>query len=255
MVRYAAVHDEPEAAEDRDGPKMWSRNLLAIYETDPEVAAAVLPRPLEPTEPHVRVNFAQVDLLDGSPLSAATFAVKCRDGDVHGSYDLLMIMNTEQAVVGGRETFGEPKKLGEASIQRDGDQVVAVMGRRGVDLAEVRGRVVEQLPVEVRNERFAFYFKFMLDPAGGGFDAGPSLVHVRRVQEDRVRERIEGELVLRDSAFDPVADLPVRRLLSITYTESHQAQTGRVDRSVPAEWLWPYRHQRYDNLIARLQPV
>ena len=255
MVRYAAVHEEPEPVGEADGPKMWSRNLLAIFETDPELVAAVLPHPLEPTEPHVRVNYAQVDMPDGSPLSAGTIAVKCRDGNVHGSYDLLMIMNTESAVVGGRETFGEPKKLGEASIRRDGDQVVAVMGRRGVDLAEVRGRVVEQLPLEARSERFAFYFKFLLDPAGGRFDGDPSLVRVRRTQEDRVRERIEGELILRDSPFDPVADLPVRRVLSITYTESNQTQTGAIDRTVPADWIWPFRHQRYDNLIARLQPV
>lgn len=255
MVRYAAVHDEPASEAGPDGPKMWSRNLLAIYETEPELVAAVLPRPLEPTEPHVRVNYAQVDMPDGSPLSAATFAVKCRHGDRQGSYDLLMIMNTEQAVVGGRETYGEPKKLGEASIRRDGDDIVAVMTRRGIDLAEVRGRVVEQLPLEPRSERYAFYFKFLLDPAGGRFDADPELVHVHRTQEDRVRERVEGELILRDSPFDPVADLPVRRLLSITYTESNQTQTGAIERTVPGEWLWPFRHQRYDNLIARLQPA
>jgi acetoacetate decarboxylase len=254
MIRYAAIDDEPEVGSDV-GPAMWSRNLLAVYETDPEVVAAVLPRPLQPTEPHVRVNYAEVDMPDGSPLSAATFAVKCRHGELHGSYDLLMIMSTESAVVGGRETFGEPKKLGEASIRREGDQVVAVMSRRGVDLAEVRGRVVEQLAVGPPSERFAFYFKFLLDPAGGRFDGDPALVHVRRTQQDRVRERIEGELVLRDSPFDPVAELPVRRLLDITYTESHQAQTGVIDRTVPAAWVWPFRHQRYDALIARLQPA
>src|ERR1700722_4482860 len=104
MVRYAAVPDEPEAGDEVDGSKIWSTNLLAIYETDPEVVAAVLPRPLEAVEPHVRVNFAQVEMPDGSPLSAGTIAVKCRHGETVGSYDLLMIMDTESAVVGGRET-------------------------------------------------------------------------------------------------------------------------------------------------------
>jgi acetoacetate decarboxylase len=255
MVRYAAMHEEPVVSADPDGPKMWSKNVLALYETDPELVAAVLPRPLELTEPIVRVNYAQVDMPDGNPLSAGTVAVKCRDGDIVGSYDLLMIMNTDTAVVGGRETFGEPKKVGEASIRHEGDQVVAALSRRGVVLAEVRGRVVEQLPVEPRSERYAFYFKFLMDPAGGRFDGDPSLVHVRRTQEDRLRERIEGELILRDSPFDPIADLPVRRVLSITYTESNQTQSGQISRSVPSEWIWPYRHQRYDNMIARLQPA
>ena len=255
MVRYAAVHEEPAVTDGPDGPKMWSRNLLAIYETDPELVAAVLPRPLEPTEPHVRVNFAEVDMPDGSPLSAGTIAVKCRHGDLEGSYDLLMIMSTESAVVGGRETFGEPKKVGTASIRIEGDEVVGTMSRRGVDLAEVRGRLAGDLDVGVPSERYAFYFKFLMDPAGGRFDGDPALVHVRRVQEDRLRQRVEGAVILRDSPFDPIADLPVRDVLSIVYTESTQAQTGEIVGTVPSEWIWPFRHQRYDGMIARLQPA
>ncbi len=41
----------------------WSTSLTAIFETDPDVLAAVLPPPLEPTdEPLVRVSVATVDL-------------------------------------------------------------------------------------------------------------------------------------------------------------------------------------------------
>jgi len=227
---------------------------VVFYESDPEVIASVLPRPLEPTEPHVRINFAQVDMPTG-PLGAGTFSVKCRHGDLHGCYDLLMIMNVESAVLGGRETFGEPKKLGHASLQLDGNDVRAVMGRKGVDLVEVRGTVAEEVEPEPLNERFAFYYKFLLDPEGGRFDGDPSLVHVRRTQEDRLRLRVEGEVTLRESAFDPVVDLPVRNVLSMAYTESHQTQTGTIVDQVPPEWVWPFRHQRYDNLIARLQPA
>jgi acetoacetate decarboxylase len=251
MIRYAAMHTEPEVS---TGEPMWSRNLLAIYETDADIVASVLPRPLAVAEPWVRANFAQVDMPDG-PLSAGTVAVRCSCDGVIGSYDLLMIMSTEAAVLGGRETFGEPKKLGTASIQRNGAGVVATMSRKGVDLVEVRGRAVEQLTPGPVDERFAFYFKFLMDPAGGRFDGDPSLVRVRRTQEDRVRERIEGEVILRDSPFDPLAELPVRQVISITYTESQQTQTGEILRTVPPEWVWPFRHQRYDGMIARLQPT
>jgi acetoacetate decarboxylase len=255
MVRYAAVPDEPEAAAGPDGPKMWSRNLVVFYETDPEIVSAVLPRPLEPTDPYVRLNFAQVDMPDGSPLSAGTFSVTCRHGDVVGAYDLLMIMSTEAAVLGGRETFGEPKKIGQATLTNDGGEVTATMSRKGIDIVEVRGRVVEDLEPGPVEERYAFYYKFLLDPEGGRFDGDPSLVHVRRTQEDRLRQKVEGEVILRESAFDPVVDLPVRRVVGMTYTENHQTQTGRIVQQVPAEWVWPFRHQRYDNLIARLQPA
>jgi acetoacetate decarboxylase len=254
MVRYSAAADEPEVAADPDGPKYWANNLVVLYETDPDVIAAVLPRPLEPTVPQVRVNFAQVDMPDGTPLSAGTFSVACRHGDVEGTYDLLMLMSTEGAVLGGRDTFGEPKKQGQASVQIEDGNVVAKMSRRDVDLVEVRGRIVEDLEPGPVSERFAFYFKFLLDPEGHGFDTDPALVHVRRTQTDRLCQRVEGEVILRESPFDPVVDLPVRRVLSITFTENHQTQTGQIVERVPSEWVWPFRHQRYDNHLTR-QPA
>ena len=254
MNRYAAYPEpEQQADEGPDGPKMWSRNLLAYYETDPELVAAVLPRPLEFTEPHVRINFAQVDMPTG-PLGACTISVKCRHDGVDGTYDLLMVMTVEGAVLGGRETFGEPKKVGDAAIVHENGEVSAVLTRKGIDIVEIRGRVAQEVEPQPLNERHAFYFKFLLDPSGEGFDSDPVLVDVRRTQEDRLREEIAGEISLRDSPFDPIADLPVREVLSVVYTESHQTQTGQIVGSVPQGWIWPYRHQRYDGMMMGLAP-
>ena len=44
-------------------------------------------------------------------------------------------------------------------------------------------------------------------------------------------------------------------VVSIVFTEDHQTQTGTIMGTVPGEWIWPYRHQRYDGLIARLAPA
>ena len=59
--------------------------------------------------------------------------------------------------------------------------------------------------------------------------------------------RVDGELVLRESPFDPVADLPVRRLVRMEYEEGTHAEQRPVLRSVPGEWLLPFLHQRYDD--------
>jgi len=261
MNRYAALTTEPEPVDlGPDGPKMWSHNLVAFYETDADCIAEVLPQPLEPTEPLVRVNMARVDMPGMTePLEAGTFSVACRHGDVHGYYDLLMLMSTESAVVGGRETFGEPKKIGRISLERRGEgvgaEIVGVMQRKGVDIVEIRGTVAEVGEPGPVAERFAFYYKFMLDPQGGGFDHDPTFVHVRRTQEDRLVEHVDGAITLRDSPFDPVADLPVRAVTSIVFTENHQTQIGTIVGTVPGAWLWPFRHQRYDGLISRLAPA
>jgi len=46
----------------------WAITLTAVYETDPEAIAAVLPQPLTPSaEPLVRVTFASVDIGRGRP--------------------------------------------------------------------------------------------------------------------------------------------------------------------------------------------
>ena len=59
---------------------------------------------------------------------------------------------------------------------------------------------------------------------------------------------MEGEVILRESRFDPVADLVVRQLVEITYSERRSAQRAEIVGRVPGEWLLPFVHQRYDDL-------
>src|SRR5436190_2313365 len=130
----------------------WATTLVATFETDADAIAAVLPPPLSaPAEPLVRLTIATVDVGRGYPVfGAGTFAVHARHEDVNGDYALVMPMTTEQAVVGGRETFGEPKKLAEISLDHDGSTSIgsSVRGaftRMGVTFAEVVGQVAEEL--------------------------------------------------------------------------------------------------------------
>jgi len=93
---------------------IWSQTVTAVFETDLDLIASVLPRPLEPSSATARLRFAVVDMGNGmKPFGAGWFGVRARHGDVEGEYALFMPMTTEQATIGGRETFGEPKKIGE----------------------------------------------------------------------------------------------------------------------------------------------
>jgi acetoacetate decarboxylase len=231
----------------------WSTSLTAIYETDPDVVAAVLPQPLEPTDhPLVRVSVASVDLGRGMPpFGAGTFAVQARHEGTIGNYPLVMPMTTEQSVIGGRETFGEPKKLAAVTLERDGDgpgsTIVGKVARLGTTIIEVRGTV--GAPVDLEDgRRTDFYFKFLRSPDGKGFDAEPSLVYCHREETSRAAATVDAEIVLRESRFDPVVDLPVRRIVSTTLSERRSVQRGEIVSRVPAEWLLPFAHQRYDDL-------
>src|SRR5262245_13544302 len=123
-VRYGAR--PPDQQRNREveatAAKIWSTAVTIVWETDPDVIRAVLPPALEPSEPMARLRSATVDMGTGLPVfGAGWFGARARYGSVEGEYALFMPMTTEQATVGGRETYGEPKKIGAVTIDIDGD--------------------------------------------------------------------------------------------------------------------------------------
>lgn len=254
-IRYAARSLDADAPAEPGGeaPKMWARTLVTFYETNPGLIETVLPKPLEMSDrPMVRLNIAEVDMPNMTvPLGAAVVSVTCKHDGREGLYDLTMVMTTEQAVIGGRETFGEPKKIGNVTLTREGDRIHGLVSRLGVDYLEVEGTVAEQLEPRPLSERVTYYYKFLMDPSGKGFDSDPALIHCTRTEEQRLLERVEPQITLRDSNFDPVADLPVRKVVSCEYSESNTTQRGEIQGTVPQEWVLPFAHQRYDHLASR----
>ncbi|MFI6283872.1 acetoacetate decarboxylase family protein [Streptomyces sp. NPDC051018] len=249
-VRYGARSAAEITAAREAGsrlPDIWSTGVVAVWESDPDAVAAVLPPPLEPAgRPLVRANISRVEL-PGYPLGAGSVAVAAVHDGREGWYPLVMPMTHERALIGGREVFGEPKKLGEVTVERDGAAVTAVLARHGIAFVEVRGTVDGPLPPPEPVEKLDFYFKFLPGVDGRGFDSDPVLVHCVRNEKVRRLERLTGEVLLRDSPYDPVADLPVRRLVELTVGEKTTDQKGRVAGRVSAEDLLPYIHQRYDD--------
>ncbi|MFF3398612.1 acetoacetate decarboxylase family protein [Streptomyces sp. NPDC002659] len=249
-VRYGA-RTEAEIAAARASssrlPDIWSTGVVAVWESDPDAVAAVLPPPLKPTERAlVRASISKVDL-SGYPLGAGSVAVAALHDGREGWYPLVMPMTHERALIGGREVFGEPKKLGEVGVERDGLVVRAVLARHGIAFVEVRGAVDGPLPLPEPAEKLDFYFKFLPAVDGQGFDADPVLVHCTRNEKFRKLEKLTGDVVLRESMYDPVADLPVRRVVELTIGEKTSDQKGRVAERVSAQALLPYIHQRYDD--------
>jgi acetoacetate decarboxylase len=249
-IRYGAK-TEAELAERQASKKSvdaWSTMVVATYETEPELIAQVLPRPLSPSDqPLVKVTFASVDIPGYGSFGAGSFSVQCRHEDTLGYYCLVMVMTTEGPVITGRETFGEPKKIGHVTVTVDGDQVNATMGRMGVTWAEFNGTATTEIPSPPDETRTDFYFKPLPSPDGIGLDSDPSLVYCTREETTKWAKNCEGDLILRESPVDPVADLPILRLVEVSVGMRNAIQKGRIHSKVPAEWIMPYLHQRYDN--------
>ena len=78
--------------------------------------------------------------------------------------------------------------------------------------------------------------------------AEPSLVYCYKREKNRLLERVEGDIVLGESPLDPVIDIPVRRLVDISWSERATIQTAEIHSKVPGDWVLPFVHQRYDDL-------
>ena len=249
-VRYGAR--PPEQIRNREveatSTPIWSRAVTVVFETDPEAIASVLPRPLEPSAPTARLRIAVVDMGTGlKPFGAGWFGVRARHGDTEGEYALFMPMTTEQATVGGRETFGEPKKIAEMDLEVDGDILTARIARMGSTVAEVSGTLGAEAPGTRSTSSTSTSSSCPTRRARGWRATRPSSTAAgTRWPGWSVRSTASASCWRRP--LDPVADFPVRKVVSFEYAEISSSQRGEVVGRVPAEWLEPFMHQRYDDL-------
>jgi acetoacetate decarboxylase len=253
-VRYAKSRRDEERDEGSSVDFLRSRvrSIRCMYETDAEVAQAVVPKPLEASvRSEVSVSFAVV-AMQVSPdvtieIQSASFGVRVDYDDKPGSYLLTMPMSSEQAVVRGRERFGEPKKIASIEFDGTGREVSASVERMGSRYLAARATRVEELAPREATE-YGYCFKaFPGCVPSKGFDQDPQLVRLEWRHHFEHVWRLDGEIELRESPFDPVADLPVRQIVEFEYTEGTTVSSGRVLRPVPGDWLLPFLHQRYDD--------
>ncbi|MFW2386866.1 MAG: acetoacetate decarboxylase family protein [Polyangiales bacterium] len=234
------------------------QSVRAFYETEPEIAKSVLPKPLEPaSSPEIFVQFANV-AMHFSPdrtvqIGAATVGVACSYEGRPGYYVLAMPMEGEFVVIGGREKYGEPKKIAETAFSIDEDRVNAKVTRHGVTFLELDGKIAAESSSPKRFTEYLYCYKALPaavpeDNVNGGFD-GDVLLTMLTWERDysSVREIEEGQVILRESSRDPLVDVPVKRLIRMELAEGVSRTSGRVLRSVPGEWLAPFIAQRYDD--------
>ena len=221
--------------------------VTVIFETDPEAIASVLPPPLEPSVATARLRIAVVDMGTGLPtFGAGWFGVRARHGDAEGEYALFMPMTTEQATVGGRETFGEPKKIGQITLEVDGDTLTPASPEwdrrwprsraprpRGTRLRDRQARLLLQAPARPVGRRLRGRPRPRLLPPPRGGPGGPAR---------------QGECKLLDAPLDPIADFPVSEVCPSTTPSSPRRRRARWWSGCRPSGSLPYMHQRYDDL-------
>jgi acetoacetate decarboxylase len=155
--------------------------LKVVYRTDPEKIAALLPPGIEPGKnPHVTLTFYNFPVPDEPEYGILQTVDAIYDG-IEGEYAIGYGIDQESAIFGSQEFKGA--STGPTEPLED------------FDLHEWWIKASRAVSVG--------------GPATG-FDFPPHVVHVRSRYGTAWREEVQGELLLRDSPWDPLAsELPL----------------------------------------------
>jgi acetoacetate decarboxylase len=110
--------------------------ILTLYwRTDPEAMAFLLPPPLEPIGDIACVHIYKMNDTDWiGPYYEANVMFGARLGNREGAYSPYLALSSDIGVSHGREVHGQPKKLGQPSIEFRGDLIVGGVARNGIDV-------------------------------------------------------------------------------------------------------------------------
>jgi acetoacetate decarboxylase len=195
--------------------------LIITYRTDREALERVVPQPLEVVEPIVKYEFIRMPDSTG-------FGDYCESGQVipvrfngqMGQYTHAMYLNDGPPIYGGRELWGFPKKFAQPSLEVQRDALVGVLNYGSCRVARgVMGYNHRALDHAAVLESLAVpNYLLKIIPH---VDGSPRILELvdYRLEDVALKSAFTGpaSLELSPHALAPVADLPVREVLSASH--------------------------------------
>lgn len=195
--------------------------LILTYRTDPDRLRAIVPEPLEVVSDLVKFEFIRMPGSTGfGNYSEAGQVIPVRFRGVAGSYTLNMFLNDHPPIAGGRELWGFPKKLAGLSLRTETDTLVGTLDYGPVRVATgTMGYKQRQGDAEATLQSLASpNFLLKIIPHVDGTARICELVEY--LLEDVQLKGVwtgPGTLSLVPHALAPVADLPIREIVSATH--------------------------------------
>jgi acetoacetate decarboxylase len=272
-MRYALDSDEAAKAKQRMAGMEYdfydAEMVYVLFRTDPEVVKRIVPEPLKPSaEPYAMAFVARYPKTSfGSVYNEAALFVTADYREEMGGYCLAMPVTEDMAMIGGRETFGFPKKIADKiSLEKTENGVQGRCVRRGVELVNLSMSFEEEVEPEKAVEMLrtlsgqeggegwraiAYNFKFFLSPRLSDFDYKPRLV--KQVTTFRPSSKIHlsstFDLKLKSSDSDPLAEIPVKEpMLGMYGVFNNTMHAGEVVAEVEEEQFRRYAFFKQDYL-------
>ncbi len=205
------------------GPyRFTDREYLNIYyRTDLDAVRAVVPEPLQVTDPVVK--FEVMKMPDVTGLGAFTESGQVLRVEYEGEpadYLHAMYVDSLASIASGREISAFPKKLGAPSLYVDTDTLVGTLdyGTLRVATATMGYKHHELDEAAAREEIGQVTYGLKLLP---GYDRSPRICELVRSQITRMT--IKGawsgpaRLQLFEHVLAPLADLPVREVIKASH--------------------------------------
>ena len=195
--------------------------LILTYRTDPDALRAIVPEPLEVVSDLVIFEFIRMpDSTGFGNYTEAGQVIPVSFRGVRGNYTLNMFLNDHPPIAGGRELWGFPKKLAGPSLQTETDTVVGTLDYGPVRVATgTMGYKYQVGDAEATLRALASpNFLLKIIPHVDGTARICELVeyHLEDIHLKGVWTG-PGSLSLVPHALAPVADLPLRELVSATH--------------------------------------
>ncbi len=205
------------------GPYRFSnREYLNItYRTDRAALEAIVPEPLEIDDPLVR--FEVMHMPDVTGLGSYTESgqvVVVRYEGTPADYVHAMYVNNHPAIASGREISAYPKKLGSPRLYVDSDTLVGTLDYGTLRVATAT-MGYKHRALDIEEARLELCAPTYMLKVVRGYDGRARVCElvVTEITEITIKGawRGPGRLQLFEHALAPMADLPVREIVSSTH--------------------------------------
>jgi acetoacetate decarboxylase len=192
--------------------------LIISYRTDPDLLAAVIPAPLQMTDPIVKFEFIRMpDSTGFGDYTEAGQVIPVRFQGQAGGYVHAMFLDCEPPIAAGREIWGFPKKLAAPELRVEKDLLAGVLRYDSIPVA-VATMGYKHRPLAHDRMLAALTAPNFLLKIIPHVDGTPRICElVRYCCEDvTIKGAWEGPAALElfEHALAPVASLPVREVIS-----------------------------------------
>lgn len=192
--------------------------FIVTYRTDAAKLRALIPEPLELTDPIVKYEFIRMpDSIGFGDYTESGQVIPVSFGGERGGYVHAMYLDDEAPIAGGRELWGFPKKLASPCLKVEKDTLVGVLKYGSVKVAVAtmgyKHRVLEPEQVKAAMAEPSYLLKII--PHVDGSARICELVRYC-LTEISVKGVWAGPAALElfHHALAPVAELPVLEVLS-----------------------------------------